>query len=319
MGDKDEFFQRRNSEAIRRMLKSVDYISSSPYVDSLSDSFESSMGDGKKRPVALGRCGTTVDCVVVCALPEEREMLFCALGVQEADAKAYFDYRERYGFSNNRFEIGGITFAVVVMTQMGMVPATSLTTRAILAFNPKLVCMSGICAGRKSKVSLGSVVVASCVFDYSAGKYKNDGSFSPRPRQIAVSQEIGDYIVSATDLSAVWNSAFTSWRKWKHEVFDQKEARVEYSLMGCGTSVVDNIGKIEEASQTQDELSAIDMESYGVAYAANALSKPWIIAKGVQDFADGKKNETEGDYRDFAGYMSGKVVFELASGYLRNR
>ena len=53
---------------------------------------------------------------------------------------------------------------------MGMASAASLTTRAILAMRPKLVAMTGICAGRTQKTSLGDIIIADQVYDYTAGK-----------------------------------------------------------------------------------------------------------------------------------------------------
>lgn len=50
----------------------------------------------------------------------------------------------------------------------------------------------------------------------------------------------------------------------------------------------------------------------GVYAAAHDSGVPWIIIKGVSDFADGKKTETN-SWRPFASAMAASVVAHLLS------
>ena len=69
--------------------------------------------------------------------------------------------------------------------------------------------------------------------------------------------------------------------------------------IASGTAVIDDKQTMEAAIAVQDSLYAIDMESYGFALAANALSTKWIIIKAVQDFANGEKEHDETEARAF--------------------
>ena len=111
------------------------------------------------------------DVLIVCALPEERDRLFDAFSVAEEDRRKIIQsFRSDYNFIYQKFSYAGFNIAIVTQNAMGMATATSLTTRAILAMKPKIVAMTGICAGRKGKVQLGDIIVADQIFDYTAGK-----------------------------------------------------------------------------------------------------------------------------------------------------
>jgi nucleoside phosphorylase len=56
------------------------------------------------------------------------------------------------------------------------------------------------------------------------------------------------------------------------------------------------------------------MEAYGVARAASSaiVSQKFVIAKGVQDFADAQKGD---EFRDYAAFVSAAWLHHFVSSY----
>lgn len=252
------------------------------------------------------------DVVWIFALPEERDIAFDALNIPNQNrTECIRDFITTYAFTFQRFNLGKSTIAAITQASMGMSSATSLATRAILAFRPKLVVMSGICAGRKNKVKIGDLIVADQTYDYTAGKNYVD-KFAPRPLPLATDIILKDYIVSSiighSDIDRLARQPSSIWTP-------SRQIDIYLKSLASGTSVIDDDKTIEEASLIQDNLFGIDMEAYGIAVAASSLGTKWLVAKGVQDYADGNKGLTEEDGRSFAAYASallvGKIITDI--------
>lgn len=252
------------------------------------------------------------DVVWVFALPEERDIAFRALNIPNDNREECLrDYITNYAFTFQQFTLGSLHIAAVTQVSMGMASAASLVTRAILAFRPKLIVMSGICAGRKGKVKIGDLIVADQTYDYTAGKSYVD-RFMPRPMPIPVDGIFKDYLVN----SVIGHSSIdTIVRQPSSMWIPSQPINIYLKSLASGTSVVDDDKTIAEASAVQDNLYGVDMEAYGVALAASSLSTKWIVVKGVQDFADGNKSTSEVDGRTFAAFASailtGKIIADV--------
>lgn len=256
----------------------------------------------------------SVDVVIIFALPIERTQAFEALNVSEKEQNTtYYDLQKKYGFVFQKFKIQNVQIVSVTQTSMGMAMASSLTTRAILAFNPKLVVMTGICAGRQEKVNVGDILIADQVYDYTAGKIR-EGEKLARPRPISCDDKIKQILLSPEINDQTINALIRS--RWKIAAIPVSQSSIHIKAMGTGTSVVDDRKIFEEAISKQDDLYGIDMEAYGVALASDVLHTPWLIIKGVQDFADGTKSTTEGKVREYAAFASATVLEKILPYFL---
>lgn len=254
------------------------------------------------------------DILVICALPEERDQLFKAFSVPEDDRKRVIhSFRADYNFIYQKFSYSQYNIAVVTQNAMGMAAATSLTTRAILAMQPKIVVMVGICAGRKDKVGLGDIIIADQVFDYTAGKKYID-RFAPRPLSFCADDDIRNYVsVSVLNNDEISDSILQSWYGGRipHRI------SIHMKAMASGTAVIDDEQTMKSAAAVQDNLYGIDMEGYGVALACSALRTRWLVIKGVQDFADGKKEQDETQIREFAAFASAEMLKKMIRDIVR--
>lgn len=73
----------------------------------------------------------------------------------------------------------------------------------------------------------------------------------------------------------------------------------------------------DKVRRSHRKLAAIDMESYGVACAAERYYSSLTVIKGISDFADSSKNDT---YHALAAGNSAKVFhFLVRKGAFKSR
>lgn len=192
--------------------------------------------------------------------------------------------------------------------EMGMTAAAALSMKIIEQFRPRYLIMVGIAAGvsykRQREQLYGDVIAADMIWNYASGKfvspekaeiqYGNVG-FISRPSVITMDPEIKGYIEKAAKSP-------------------ENQCYLHIGPMACGTAVVANSEVLAKQVHSKYEGTAgLDMESYGVAYAAENASEPRpkaIILKSICDMADSEKSD---QYQKFAAYTScefAKLLYE---------
>ena len=197
----------------------------------------------------------------------------------------------------------GMHIIAAKQDEMGMTASATLTMKAIEHFRPKYVIMPGIAAGTLEESygeqMYGDVVLADMLWNYSNGKYvpKDQASivfgevgFKPRPTVVKVDEDLLPYFERAV------NS-------------ENNETHVHIGAMASGSAVVANRLILDQQVKSQfSSTKGLEMEGYGVAYAASHSTEPRpkaIIAKSVCDFADSRKSDM---YQKFAAYTSCEFV-----------
>lgn len=220
----------------------------------------------------------------------------------EGDSQVYWQAREMKN---------GLPIVAAQQDEMGMTAAATLTMKLTEHFRPKYIIMPGIAAGAMEESDrsqmYGDVVLANMVWNYSNGKYvpKDQASivfgeigFLPRPTAVHVSPELLPYFEKAVSS-------------------EKNETHVHIGAMASGSTVVANRSVLEKhVKQQYTDTKGLEMEAYGVAYAAaHAVDpKPYaIIAKSVCDFADSRKSDK---YQKFAAYTSCEFVKMMISHIL---
>ena len=202
-----------------------------------------------------------------------------------------------------RIEFNGKIIIAARQDEMGMTASATLTMKIIEHFRPKYIIMPGIAAGTldesKNEQLYGDVVIANMVWNYSNGKYvpKEEASivfgeigFKPRPTVVSIDSDLIPYFKKA--INSVDNETY-----------------VHIGAIASGSAVVANKEILEQQVKGQFETTkALEMEGYGVAYAASHATKPRpkaIIAKSVCDFADSRKSDK---FQKFAAFTSCEFV-----------
>lgn len=196
--------------------------------------------------------------------------------------------------------------------EMGMTASASLTMKMIHHFTPEYVIMPGIAAGtgeiRDSDEQIyGDVVMANTVWNFSNGKFVSphqaeiifgEIGFNPRPTTVELT---GDFFKKINE----------------HIVSDKNEFHVHCGPLASGTAVVANKSILKKQVITSfDDTEGVEMEGYGVAYAATHAFEPQphvIIAKSICDFANERKDDR---FQKFAAYTSCGFVKDLLENVL---
>lgn len=202
----------------------------------------------------------------------------------------------------------------IVTTQqnaMGMTAAATLSMKMIGHFRPRYLIGVGITAGVALKdveeQIYGDVVVADEIWDYATGKfvspeeseirYGNVG-FLPRPAVIRMQPEIRKIVEQAAKSG-------------------ENQCHVFIGAMATGSAVVANREILDKQIYSQFRHTVgLDMEAYGIAYAAENATAPRpvpLIIKSVSDFADNTKSD---QYQKFAAFTSAEFARLLYEKFL---
>ena len=252
--------------------------------------------------------GVPVDVVLILAVPDEKEMAYKVFGAKDENVK----YDPTYNFFYNMVTIRNYNMAIVTLPDMGMVNASIFTTISILAFKPRLVVMTGICAGKKGDVNLSDIVIPTSVFDYSRAKVNPDGN-KYRPDHQSLSSAINGYIQNTVNKTLL-NSLRTG---FVFGDYPNKDINLVRDPMATGTWVVNDAKVFDDISdKIRSDCKSLDMEAYAVALSSKTLETDWLIIKSVQDYANGSKSEDEIQTRKFSAYSSAKLLEEILLGLL---
>lgn len=213
-----------------------------------------------------------------------------------------------------------ISLIHVQLPEMGMAAAASLTTKVITKFHPRFVVMTGIAAGIDSHLNLGDILVATDIWNYSSGKYKDvaapDGTsivdLLPDSKHIPLDEAIREKITSQ-DYREVLHQIYNSFIGAKNNT----ELKVHFGPIACGAAVVssDRI-VVDQVLAHSRKTIGLDMESYGVCVAAQSTSTAKtipIIIKSVSDKGDKAKSD---DYQEYASFTSIQFAKHLIEAVL---
>ncbi|GMA76196.1 hypothetical protein GCM10025880_26130 [Methylorubrum aminovorans] len=107
------------------------------------------------------------DFIIFTALDEERKAFAHVEGVETKSVT-------RAGMSFWDFELNGKKGSIVLFPRMGLVSASICTARVLENYAPKIVCMSGICAGVGKETFLGQLLITELCWEYQSGKWFDD-------------------------------------------------------------------------------------------------------------------------------------------------
>lgn len=252
------------------------------------------------------------DVAIICALEEELKLVKTwIIGLEEKILPS-----DEYPFFTGYFEKNNKKYKVVIAssTHMGMVPAATLATKLIYNFSPKYIIMTGIAAGIKGKVNMGDAVVAEYVWDYGAGKevvLDGDSVHRNTIQQINIDTDIANMV---RRLAANSNKLLEIQESFIGNKPDNL-FRLHMGAVASGSAVIANHEKIEEVQEQIRDVIAVEMEIFGVYYAAKWAVSPrpkFMAVKSICDFGDNTKSD---DYHTYASYTSSKILEVLVKEY----
>ena len=110
----------------------------------------------------------TFDFLIFCALRKERQ------AYKNTTAELH-EIEHLRGVDSMPMEIDGVHGLCILQPSMGLVEAATTTAQALERYRPKIVAMSGICAGVGPEINLCDLVIPTLCWEYQAGKWHKDG------------------------------------------------------------------------------------------------------------------------------------------------
>jgi len=250
------------------------------------------------------------DFVIVCALDKE--------------ADAYTECSFNVG---NEFIFEGITCknldvkdkkgVIVVPPRMGLVNSAIISSRVIDLFKPKLICMSGICAGIEGNANIYDVVIPDICHQHDSGKWTNDG-FVTESYAIQLEHktrlDVAKIIKDKTFLKAISNGIVLDIHELP-EGQDKEDFKVYLAPTSSGSAVVADDSMLAEITSQHRKATAFEMESYAMYEAArqSLIAPIYFSAKAVVDNGNSHKGD---DFHRVACLVSAKTVHELIDNIL---
>jgi len=202
------------------------------------------------------------------------------------------------------------------INRMGMVPTGILTAQMIEFFRPKYLAMTGIAAGIQGEVELGDIMVVEHSWDYNSGKISIDDSGNKKFHVDLRQEKLDEDLYNSMNI-------LKNDKSFLNQIYDQYQGNkprtyleIKIGHIASGAAVIANNDVVEGIKLQGRKLLGIEMEAYGLFYAANNATNPKpkpLVIKSVCDFADEKKND---DIQDYAAYTSAQVLYEFSLRYL---
>ncbi|WP_320203329.1 hypothetical protein [Agrobacterium rosae] len=263
-------------------------------------------GRGKKPENS--NLGTEV--VIICALedPELSEVLKLPWNWQTSRPldDTIFIHDGKFVVDDKSYNV-----CAVCLPRMGMVASAIAANTLISTLRPKLIAMTGICAGVRGKVKLGDVLFADPAWDFQSGKWDGEtGRFLFRPHHIPAPAKVRNHILQLRGDSSALEAIRLEFEGTKPDT-----SRIVLGPLASGSAVLSDGRIIQGVKGQHQELIGVEMEIYGIYAAAHAASSPqpaFLAVKGVCDFADPDKAE---GYQRYAAYSSAQVLRLLLERY----
>lgn len=200
-------------------------------------------------------------------------------------------------------------------TRKGAIAATNLATKAIHMFKPDCMIMVGIAGGNAKEVKCGDIVVAENTVDFCCGNIEDEDSgkiqFLPDADILHASQDIVKVMRKYQEDKKLLRNV----RDETGDLDKGHDIHIHIGQMATGPAVIKSTKFTEEyLKKHHKNYLAIDMETYGVYFAArNSQHKniECVSIKGITDAADRDKND------DYQAYCSLSVC-NLVKHYIIN-
>lgn len=242
--------------------------------------------------------------------PREDFLIFTALaseraGYQNTDCKLG-ETKNIYGMDCQEAEIGSLKGLIIKPRHMGLVNMAITAAKSIEIFQPKIVAMSGICAGVSGESNYLDLLVGKVCWEWQTGKWK-EGEFKQEPYQRNMSSQLEVDLEQSTQNSTLLNSI-------RKDLFcsELSDMKIKLVPISSGSTVIADNEKMDQIGMQHRKMAGLEMEMYAMYEAAEqSLAKPLFFgAKCVVDM--GNKNKSD-DYHTPGSVVSARYVVTMIS------
>lgn len=232
------------------------------------------------------------DIVILCALEKEEQAF-------EGLTDSWGELASISGLMCREVRIGEYKAVIVRANRMGLVGAAVTAALALERFEPRLICMSGICGGVAGEAKIYDLLVTQSCHQHDAGKWSATG-FKSEHYDVQLEPNVYNKLVEVASSSAMLNIT-ANLNPGKSEVPKGSE-RVTCNIVSnattsSGSAVIAEDGKSASLAVGQRKLDGFDMEVYSIYEAARHARKRTVVfaAKTVVD--DGGRNKGDSFHR----------------------
>ena len=226
------------------------------------------------------RSSRRLDFIVFCALTKERS-------AYQNTSAVLGDHKQLGGLNCQELLIGNFQGMCITPSRMGLVNMAVACTKAIELFRPKIVAMSGICAGVLGESKYLDIIVGQVCWEYQTGKFK-DGKFKQEPYQVPIKPFFKTELEQLAE-----QPAFVAALKEGLYDTELKESGIRVAPISSGSVVIADAARMAEIGDQHRKWAALEMEMYSLYEAASqSVIEPLFFgAKAVVDMGDSEKGD----------------------------
>lgn len=250
------------------------------------------------------------DVVIVCALDKEAAA-FNGL------TDTWGEVQTIAGLSCREVRIGQYRAVIVRPQRMGLVAAALSAAFALDRFEPRLICMSGICGGVAGESKMYDVLVTQICHQHDAGKWSMTG-FKSEHYDVQVEVDVHNKLVEVSADLTLRASLLNDLNPGKSEIPNGAEHICctihPDAPTSSGSAVIAESGKTASLNVGQRKLAGFDMEVYSIYEAARhaRTRTAFFAAKSVVD--DGGENKGDSFHRIGSLLSARFVVAAIRAG-----
>src|SRR6266536_206918 len=260
------------------------------------------------------------DVCVGCAMPEEARAFLevvqeqCTVAFKKHISAQYkYDYQSAT-IKNDKDE--PLNLHVSWLPRYGPTEIALHLPHVLEEYQPRIAIMTGICAGDSQHVQLGDLVVAERTFTYDNGKFTLDEHGRRIHEHDTMTYQLDANILQFLGLFDDWKPLIMRLKRPPSPPATRLERRAVRSHIKAmaSSSAVRADNPFEEVRAPVRGTVAIDMEgaAFGLVMSLHPLI-PWLVAKGVCDYANQDKNDA---YHDYAARASALYALSFIRAYV---
>jgi WD40 repeat protein/nucleoside phosphorylase len=257
-----------------------------------------------------------LDVCIVCALADEARAFLqtvaqrCQVPIEERISPQHrYDYRFAT-IENHKKE--PLTLHVSWLPRYGPQEMVLHLTHVIEEFQPRMACMTGICAGDRVHVARGDLVVAERTFSYDQGAFVTDEYGRQVHQHDTLTYQIEENLLRFLQFFASWEALLSD---LQYPAAEPHPPTVHCHIKPLASgSAVRRDNPFQDIQVPVRGAIAIDME--GAAFGRVMSSHPpipWLIVKGVSDYADVEKDDS---YHDYAMHAAALYALSVLQAYV---
>jgi nucleoside phosphorylase len=261
------------------------------------------------------------DVCIVCALPEEARAFLDVVrqqyeGAIEERSSPRYHYSYRFAtIKNDKDET--LNLHVSWLPRYGPPEMTLHLSHVLEECQPRIAIMTGICAGDAQRVHLGDLVVAERTFTYDNGKFTLDEHGRSVHLHDTMTYQLDANILQFLRLFDDWKPLVARLKRSPYPLEQRKRRKIACHIKAMASgSAVRADHPFKDVQAPVRGAVAIDMEgaAFGLIMSRHPLI-PWLVVKGVCDYADQDKNNT---YHDYAACASSLYALSFIRAYVTN-